>query len=209
MKSERIRETQWNSCRDGLCSALTSMSPEYTRLFPPCALLSLLSSCFTHSTAARVLRLPMRPCGASKRANVGFPLLGRCTQLRVSPTGSSWCQAGYGRPLVPPHNLFGDTWLAPVWSPAFWTTQIWCGDRRICSLLWQSLLWLNFTKKRQSCACTRVCACARLREGMFSVSTNSIHSCRIPLPILRKHSLKLEEAFVWKVMKFRSNRGRK
>lgn len=100
MKSERIRETQWNSCRDGHCSALTSMSPEYTRLFPPCALLSLLSSCFTPSTAAKGLRLPMRPCGASKRANVGFPLLGRCAQLRISLTGSSWCQAGCGCLLV-------------------------------------------------------------------------------------------------------------
>lgn len=113
MKSERIRETQWNSCRDGLCSALTSVSPEYTSLFPPRALLSLLSSCFTPSTAARGLRLPRRPCGASKRANVGFPLLARCAQLRVSPTGSSWCQAGCGHPLVPPpphtHTTYSET----------------------------------------------------------------------------------------------------
>lgn len=35
VKSERIRETQLNSCGVSLCSALTSLSPEYTSLFPP------------------------------------------------------------------------------------------------------------------------------------------------------------------------------
>lgn len=122
-----------------------------------------------------------------------------------SESGSSWCQAGCGCPLVPsPSNLETRGWpqsgLLPSVLPRSGV------ETDPSAPFYGSLVWLNFTKKRRSCACAHVCTF----EGsdVFCLP-NPIHSCRIPPPILRKHTLKLEEAFVWKVMKFRSNRGRK
>lgn len=63
--------------------------------------------------------------------------------------------------------------------------------------------------QEQTKLCVYVCVWhVHVREGKFSV-LNSGRSSRIPSPVLHKHSLKLEGAFEWKVMKFHSNRGRK
>lgn len=117
-----------------------------------------------------------------------------------SDSGSSWCQAGCGCPLVPsPSNLETRGWPQSGLLPSVLPRS---GVETDSSAPFYGSLAELYQEKTELCVCTF--------EGrdVFCLP-NPIHSCRIPPPILRKHSLKLEEAFVWKVMKFCSNRGRK